>query len=308
VTHLKIATRGSALALWQARHVAAELERLHEGVTTELIRIKTTGDKILDVPLAKVGGKGLFTKEIEEALLDGRADLAVHSMKDVPAELPEKLAIRAILERADPRDAVATVTGGPFSSLPTNAKIGTSSLRRVCQIKAKHPGFEFIAIRGNVQTRLNKLGKEADAVVLAAAGVKRLGIDDQMHFFLETDEMLPAVAQGAIGIETRAGDERVNPLTEVLNHPDSAVCVAAERAFLARLEGGCQVPIAGYATLEGDTLHLQGLVGEVDGSQLIRRSLSGSRTEAISLGTALADEVLDAGGREILARLYAEND
>jgi len=308
VAHLKIATRGSALALWQAEHVAAELERLHEGVTTELIRIKTTGDKILDVPLAKVGGKGLFTKEIEEALLDGRADLAVHSMKDVPAELPEKLVIRAILERADPRDAVATVTGGPFSTLPVNAKIGTSSLRRMCQIKAKHPGFEFVAIRGNVQTRLDKLGKEADAVVLAAAGVKRLGIDDQMHFFLEMDEMLPAVAQGAIGIETRAGDERVNPLTEVLNHPDTAVCVAAERAFLARLEGGCQVPIAGHATLEGDTLHLQGLVAEVDGSQLIRRSLSGSRTEAISLGTALADEVLDAGGREILARLYAEND
>ncbi|MDQ6958263.1 MAG: hydroxymethylbilane synthase [Mariprofundaceae bacterium] len=308
MTHLKIATRGSALALWQAEHVAAELERLHEGVTTELIRIKTTGDKILDVPLAKVGGKGLFTKEIEEALLDGRADLAVHSMKDVPAELPEKLAIRAILERADPRDAVATVTGGPFSTLPANAKIGTSSLRRVCQIRAKYPGFEFVAIRGNVQTRLDKLGKEADAVVLAAAGVKRLGIDDQMHFFLEMDEMLPAVAQGAIGIETRAGDERINPLTEVLNHPDTAVCVAAERAFLARLEGGCQVPIAGHATLDGDTLHMQGLVGEVDGSQLIRRSLSGSRTEAISLGTTLADEVLDAGGREILARLYAEND
>ncbi|GMQ99382.1 MAG: hydroxymethylbilane synthase [Zetaproteobacteria bacterium] len=308
MAHLKIATRGSALALWQAEHVAAELERLHEGVTTELIRIKTTGDKILDVPLAKVGGKGLFTKEIEEALLDGRADLAVHSMKDVPAELPEKLAIRAILERADPRDAVATVTGGAFSTLPTNAKIGTSSLRRVCQIKAKYPGFEFVAIRGNVQTRLNKLGKEADAVVLAAAGVKRLDIDDQMHFFLETDEMLPAVAQGAIGIETRAGDERVNLLTEVLNHPDTAVCVAAERAFLARLEGGCQVPIAGHATLEGDTLHMEGLVGEVDGSQLIRRSLSGSRTEATLLGTALADEVLDAGGREILARLYAEND
>jgi len=307
VAHLKIATRGSALALWQAKYVATELERLHEGLTTELVRIKTTGDKILDVPLAKVGGKGLFTKEIEEALLDGRADLAVHSMKDVPAALPEKLTIRAILERADPRDAVATVTGGGFSSLPMNAKIGTSSLRRVCQISAKHPGFEFVAIRGNVQTRLNKLGKEADAVILAAAGVKRLGIDDQMHFFLGTGEMLPAVAQGAIGIETRVEDEQVNSLTEVLNHTDTAVCVAAERAFLARLEGGCQVPIAGHATLEGDTLHLQGLVGETDGSQLIRRRLSCSRTGAVSLGTALADEVLDAGGREILARLYAEN-
>jgi len=307
VTHLRIATRGSALALWQANHVAAELERLHEGVTTELIRIKTTGDKILDVPLAKVGGKGLFTKEIEEALLDGRADLAVHSMKDVPAELPERLEISAILERADPRDAVATVTGGPFPTLPANAKIGTSSLRRVCQIRAKFPGFEFVAIRGNVQTRLNKLGREADAVVLASAGVKRLGIDDQMHIFLDTDDMLPAVAQGAIGIETRVGDEQVNVLTGALNHPDTADCVACERAFLARLEGGCQVPIAGHAILDGDTLHMEGLVGEVDGSQLIRRQASGPRSEALSLGTALADEVLDAGGREILARLYAEN-
>ncbi len=307
MTHLKIATRGSALALWQARYVAAELERLHEGVTTELVRIKTTGDKILDVPLAQVGGKGLFTKEIEEALLDSRADLAVHSMKDVPAELPEKLVIGAILERADPRDAVATVTGGPFATLPVRARIGTSSLRRVCQIRAKHPGFEFVSIRGNVQTRLNKLGREADAVVLAAAGVKRLGIDDQMHVFLDTDEMLPAVAQGAIGIETRVEDEQVNALVYALNHPDTADCVLAERTFLARLEGGCQVPIAGHATLDGDTLYMQGLVGEVDGSQLIRRRISGPRSEATSLGTTLADEVLDAGGREILARLYAES-
>ncbi len=305
--HLKIATRGSALALWQARHVAAKLERLHKGVTTELLRIKTTGDKILDVPLAKVGGKGLFTKEIEEALLDSRADLAVHSMKDVPAELPEKLAIHAILERADPRDAVATVTGGPLSTLPKNATIGTSSLRRVCQLKARHPEFKFVSIRGNVQTRLNKLGKEADAVVLAAAGVKRLGIDDQMHVFFETSEMLPAVAQGAIGIETRAGDEQVNSLVAALNHQDTADCVMIERAFLARLEGGCQVPIAGYATLDGDVLRMEGLVGEVDGSQLIRRQTSGPRSQAVPLGSALADEVLDAGGREILTRLYAES-
>ncbi len=306
--HLRIATRGSALALWQAEHVATELKHLHTGITTELVRIKTTGDKILDVPLAKVGGKGLFTKEIEEALLDGRADLAVHSMKDVPAKLPEKLMIRAILERADSRDAVATVTGGAFSTLPTHAKIGTSSLRRVCQIKAKYPSFKFIAIRGNVQTRLNKLGTEADAIVLAAAGVKRLGIDGQMHLFLDTNEMLPAVAQGAIGIETRTDDARVNTLVDALNHPDTATCVLAERAFLARLEGGCQVPIAGHATLEGDTLHLEGLVGEVDGSKLIRRQASAPRSDAEMIGIKLADAVLDAGGREILARLYAEND
>ncbi len=307
MSHLRIATRGSALALWQARHVAAELERLHSGLSTELVRIKTTGDKILDVPLAKVGGKGLFTKEIEEALLEGRADLAVHSMKDVPAEVPAGLGIRAILQREDPRDAAATVTGGDLSSLPQNATIGTSSLRRICQLKARHPGFEFVAIRGNVQTRLNKLGNEVDAVILAAAGVKRLGIADRMHLFLEPGEMLPAVAQGAIGVETRQDDGEVNGFVDILNHRDTADCVAAERGFLARLEGGCQVPIAGLARLDGDGLSLEGLVGEVDGSVLIRRRISGPRAEAEALGVALAEEVLAAGGKAILDRLYAQD-
>jgi hydroxymethylbilane synthase len=306
MNHLRIATRGSALALWQAEHVAAELERLHEGVTTELIRIKTTGDKILDVPLAKVGGKGLFTKEIEEALLENRADLAVHSMKDVPAELPEGLIIRAILKREDPRDAAATITGGDLSTLPGNARIGTSSLRRVCQLKARYPGFSFVPIRGNVQTRLNKLGKEVDAVILAAAGVIRLGIADQMHVFFDANQMLPAVAQGAIGVETRAGDTRVNDLVDALNHQDTAECVLAERSFLARLEGGCQVPIAGHATLLGDMLYLEGLVGETDGSEMIRRHVSGSRAEAAGLGRQLAEEILAAGGKAILDRLYSQ--
>jgi len=307
LSHLRIATRGSALALWQARHVAAELERLHSGVSTELVRIKTTGDKILDVPLAKVGGKGLFTKEIEEALLEGRADLAVHSMKDVPAEVPAGLGIRAILQREDPRDAAATVTAGGLSSLPQNATIGTSSLRRICQLKARHPGFEFVAIRGNVQTRLNKLGNGVDAVILAAAGVKRLGIEDQMHIFFDPEFMLPAVAQGAIGVETRQDDRAVNRLVDILNHRDTADCVAAERGFLTRLEGGCQVPIAGLARLEGDCLYLEGLVGEVDGSMIIRRRISGPRTEGAALGISLAEEVLAAGGKAILDRLYAQN-
>jgi len=307
LSHLRIATRGSALALWQARHVAAELERLHSGVSTELVRIKTTGDKILDVPLAKVGGKGLFTKEIEEALLEGRADLAVHSMKDVPAEVPAGLGIRAILQREDPRDAAATVTAGGLSSLPQNATIGTSSLRRICQLKARHPGFEFVAIRGNVQTRLNKLGNEVDAVILAAAGVKRLGIAGRMHLFFEPGEMLSAVAQGAIGVETRKGDRAVNGFVDILNHRDTADCVAAERGFLVRLEGGCQVPIAGLARLDGDDLYLEGLVGEVDGSMIIRRRISGPRAEAEALGVALAEEVLTAGGKAILDRLYAQD-
>lgn len=307
MSHLRIATRGSALALWQARHVAAALERIDPGLSTELVRIKTTGDKILDVPLAKVGGKGLFTKEIEEALLEGRADLAVHSMKDVPAEMPAGLGIRAILQREDPRDAAATVTAGDLSSLPQNATIGTSSLRRICQLKARHPGFEFVAIRGNVQTRLNKLGNEVDAVILAAAGVKRLGIADRMHLFLEPGEMLPAVAQGAIGVETRKDDGEVNGFVDILNHRDTADCVTAERGFLARLEGGCQVPIAGLARLDGDGLRLEGLVGEVDGSILIRRRISGPRAEAEALGVALAEEVLAAGGKAILDRLYAQD-
>jgi hydroxymethylbilane synthase len=305
LTHLRIATRKSPLALWQAEYVSAELARLHPGLTTELVRISTRGDKILDVPLAKVGGKGLFTKEIDEALVDGRADLAVHSMKDVPTELPPGMSIRAIPERADPRDAVATRTGGTLASLPEGARIGTSSLRRLCQLKAHHPTFEFVSVRGSVQTRLDKVGREVDAVILAAAGVKRLGIAGQMHEFLEPEVMLPAVAQGTLGIQTRDDDAVTNALVDGLNHKDTVDRTAAERAFLATLEGGCQVPIAAYAVLDGDRLQLQGLVGEIDGSVLIARSIEGARTDAARLGHMLAEQVLAAGGREILARVYA---
>jgi len=306
LTHLRIATRGSPLALWQAEHVAAELRRHHPNLSTELIRIKTLGDKILDVPLAKVGGKGLFTKEIEEALLDGRADLAVHSMKDVPTELPDGLAIRSILEREDPRDAYATITGGDFSTLPEDARIGTSSLRRVSQLKARFPGFSFVSLRGNVQTRLSKLGTEVEAVILAAAGVKRLKISGEMHGYFSTEEMLPAVAQGAIGIETRIGDDTTNARVDVLNHPDTADCVLAERSFLARLEGGCQVPIGAHALLDGDRIRIEGLVAEVDGSTIIRREAGAGRSEASDLGVRLADDVLNAGGRQILQALYSQ--
>jgi hydroxymethylbilane synthase len=305
LTHLRIATRKSPLALWQAEFVAAELARLHPGLTTELVKITTRGDKILDVPLAKVGGKGLFTKEIDAALADGRADLAVHSMKDVPTELPPGMSIRAIPERADPRDAVATRTGGGLASLPAGARIGTSSLRRLCQLKARFPSFEFVSVRGSVQTRLDKVGREVDAVILAAAGVRRLGIADRMHAFLDTDVMLPAVAQGTLGIQTRDDDDATNALVDGLNHADTVDRTRAERAFLATLEGGCQVPIAAYAVLEGDRLHLSGLVGEVDGSLLIRRTIEGARADADQLGRTLATQVLDAGGREILERVYA---
>jgi hydroxymethylbilane synthase len=307
VTHIRIATRRSPLALWQAEYIAAELKRLFPGTTTELVKIVTKGDKILDVPLAQVGGKGLFTKEIDEALLDGRADIAVHSMKDVPTELPEGTGLRAHPKREDPRDAIATITGGGLDSLPEGATIGTSSLRRVAQINAKHPTFKCISIRGNIQTRLSKLGNEVDAVMLAAAGVRRMGMADQMHDFIAPDEMLPAVAQGTLGIQTRDADDEINAMVDVLNDTDTVDRTRAERAFLARLEGGCQVPIAAFATLDGDTLTLQGLVGEVDGSVIIRRQISGSRSEGESMGISLADEVLDAGGRPILEALYAQD-
>ena len=308
MTHIRIATRRSPLALWQAEHVAAELGRINPGLTTELVKIVTKGDKILDVPLAKVGGKGLFTKEIDEALLDGRADIAVHSMKDVPTVLPAGTSIRAHPKREDPRDAVATITGGGLGTLPRNARIGTSSLRRISQLKDKYPDFEFVSIRGNIQTRLSKLGQEVDAVILAAAGVCRMGMQDKMHEFIPTDVLLPAVAQGTLGIQTRDADVEINTLVDQLNDSDTVDQTRAERAFLARLEGGCQVPIAAFSTLDGDKISLEGLVSEVDGSLTIRRSISGSRSEAASLGINLADEVLGAGGREILARLYSETN
>ncbi|MES0372153.1 MAG: hydroxymethylbilane synthase [Mariprofundaceae bacterium] len=304
--HIRIATRRSPLALWQAEYVSAELKRLDPNVTTELVKIVTKGDKILDVPLAQVGGKGLFTKEIDEALLDGRADIAVHSMKDVPTQLPEGTSIRAHPKREDPRDAIATITGGDMDTLPAGAKIGTSSLRRIAQLKGKYPSFEFVSIRGNIQTRLSKLGEEVDAVILAAAGVCRMGMADKMHQFIPTDIMLPAVAQGTLGIQTRDGDDEINALVDQLNDKDTVDRTRAERAFLARLEGGCQVPIAAYATLDGDSLLLKGLVGDVDGSVVISREITGSRSDGEAMGIKLADEILDAGARPILEALYAE--
>ncbi|MDQ6997289.1 MAG: hydroxymethylbilane synthase [Mariprofundus sp.] len=304
---IRIATRRSPLALWQAEYIASELERLDPNVTTELVKIVTRGDKILDVPLAKVGGKGLFTKEIDEALLDGRADIAVHSMKDVPTELPAGTSIRAHPKREDPRDAIATITGGGLDTLPEGATIGTSSLRRIAQLAGRYPHFKFVSIRGNIQTRLSKLGEEVDAVILAAAGVCRMGMQDKMHQFVDTELLLPAVAQGTLGVQTRDADDVINALIDQLNDTDTVDRTRAERSFLARLEGGCQVPIAAFATLDGDTLHLKGLVGAVDGSVMIARETTGNRADGVALGAALADEVLDAGARPILEALYAES-
>ena len=305
MTHIRIATRRSPLALWQAEYVSAELQRLDPTVTIELVKIMTKGDKILDVPLAKIGGKGLFTKEIDEALLDGRADIAVHSMKDVPTQLPAGTSIRANPKREDPRDAIATITGGGVDTLPKGARIGTSSLRRIAQLKSKYPSFEFVSIRGNIQTRLSKLGVEVDAVILAAAGVCRMDMADKMHQFMDVSLMLPAVAQGTLGIQTRDDDANINALVDQMNDPETVIRTRAERSFLARLEGGCQVPIAAYATLDGEQLRLQGLVGDVNGDVVIAREIEGLAIDAEQMGIALADEILDAGARPILAALYA---
>ncbi|MDQ6950037.1 MAG: hydroxymethylbilane synthase [Mariprofundales bacterium] len=304
--HIRIATRRSPLALWQAEHVAALLQKLDNSVTTELVKIVTKGDKILDVPLAKIGGKGLFTKEIDAALADGRANIAVHSMKDVPTELPAGMSLVAIPEREDPHDMVATLNGVGLAALPVGAKVGSSSLRRICQIKQHFPHLCCVSIRGSVQTRLEKLGSEVDAVILAAAGIKRLGLADRMDGIIPMNQMLPAVAQGTLGIQSCDDQTELNALVARLNHPDSVDRTRAERAFLARLEGGCQVPIAAFAVLDGEQLTLQGLVGEEDGSRLITDTIQGNRSQAEHLGTALADTILEAGGREILARVYAK--
>ncbi len=303
---LVIASRGSKLALWQAHWVQSEIETHFPHLTVRLNIIKTTGDKITDVALAQVGGKGLFVKEIEEALLDGRADLAVHSMKDVPSELPEGLELSATTLREDHRDAFLSVNFASIDDLPQGARVGSSSLRRQAQLLAHRPDLLIHPLRGNVDTRIQKLKDgEYDAIILAAAGVRRLGWQEQVRQYIDPALSLPAIGQGALGIETRIGDSRMAEIVAHFNHTDTADAVDAERALLARLEGGCQVPIAALATIEGDgQLHLTGLVAEVDGSHVIRRECRGPRSEARNLGIALADELLAAGGKAILDALY----
>ncbi len=302
---LKIATRKSALALWQANWIKSTLEGMHEGLEVELVKIVTKGDKILDVPLAQVGGKGLFVKEIEDALLDGRADIAVHSMKDVPTEFPEGLHLAVITKREDPRDAWFSNDGKGLDDMPVGAKIGTSSLRRKVQLKARRPDLEFEDLRGNVDTRLRKL-KEGlyDAIVLAAAGVKRLGVDENVTDYIGADDVLPAVGQGAVGIECRIDDPETHALINPLIHRDSEVAVSAERSFLATLEGGCQVPIASFCEVDGDSIRLRGLVGSLDGKTIIEGERKGAAADAVKLGNELANELLDKGAREILEEVY----
>jgi hydroxymethylbilane synthase len=319
-----IGTRSSKLALWQAEFVKAELNRLYPDIEIELNKIKTTGDKILDVPLAQVGGKGLFVKEIEEALLGGKADIAVHSMKDVPTEFPEGLHLAVICEREDPRDALISQMQNikfkinNFQSIPKGAKIGTSSLRRACQLLSLRPDLKIEQLRGNLETRLRKLDEgRFDAIILAAAGVKRLGLEKRITELLPFEISLPAIGQGAVGIECRIDDEFINKVIAPLNHLETAICVKAERAFLKKLEGGCQVPIAAHArvgqrarsieqktNIDLSSLFLDGLVGSITGDRIIKGHIEGKTEDAEHLGVALAEDVLSQGAKEILDEVY----
>ena len=298
---LVIGTRGSPLALWQANHIAERLRAAFPGLSIRLEPIKTTGDKILDVPLAKVGGKALFVKEIEEALLDQRVDLAVHSMKDVPTELPPGLAISAVTEREDPHDVLISRTGAHFRDLPSGARVGTSSLRRQAQLLHHRPDLHILPLRGNLDTRIRKLALEGlDAIVVAAAGVKRLGLMERITEVLPPEICLPAIGQGALGIEIRQGDSTATGKVGILDHPDTHVAVMAERAFLRRLGGGCQVPFAAHARVADDRLFLRGLVATPDGKQVIAGERQGKRTEGEAVGAALAEELLSRGAAGIL--------
>ncbi len=303
---LRIATRKSPLALWQANHIRQRLQQLHPGLEVELLPMSTRGDKILDTPLAKVGGKGLFVKELEHALLDGRADLAVHSMKDVPVSFPTGLGLTVICEREDPRDAWVSPRYPDVESLPAGARVGTSSLRRQCQLRARRPDLQVLDLRGNVNSRLAKLDAgEFDAIILAASGLMRLELGARITRLLPVTESLPANGQGALGIECRLADTGLHRLLAPLEHPASRLQVLAERAMNRGLQGGCQVPIGAFAVLEGDSLWLRGLVGTPDGQRLLRDEIRGPASQAEHLGELLALRLLAQGAGDILRAVHA---
>lgn len=305
---IRIGTRASALALWQAEWVKSELEKKYPGMTVSLTKIKTTGDKILDVPLAKVGGKGLFVKEIEEAMLANEIDIAVHSMKDVPTFFPDGLHLSCITEREDVRDALLSTRQVKFNDLPRGANIGTSSLRRQAQITSLRPDFVIHQLRGNVGTRIQKLKEgKFDAIILAAAGVKRLGLTEHVSEYLSPEFSLPAIGQGALGIECRIDDRELNGMISFFNHADSRTCVMGERALLRRLEGGCQVPIACYGQVQEGKLKLIGLVGSVDGKRIIKDTITGEPGDCEKLGVTLAETLLKKGADVILREVYGNN-
>jgi len=304
---IRLGSRGSTLALWQAGHVRAEVER-RTGRTVEITKIKTTGDVILDVPLSKVGGKGLFVKEIEEALLSKRIDLAVHSMKDVPTDLPAGLEISCITRREDPRDAFLSVKFARFEDLPKGARVGTSSLRRQTQLLGLRPDLSIVQLRGNLDSRIRKMEEgKYDAILLAAAGLRRLGWDGKIRQYISADVSIPAIGQGALGIEIRSDDGRTRETVAFLDDPETSLAVRAERGFLKRLEGGCQVPIAAHGTVTGDTVSLAGLIGKPDGSRILRGARSGSVSDPAAIGVSLAEELLAQGGREILDEVYRQS-
>ena len=300
---IRIATRESPLALWQAEHVAGLL-RQQQGVDVQLVGMTTQGDQILDSPLAKIGGKGLFVKELEKSLLLRETDIAVHSMKDVPVEFPDGLGLAVILEREDPRDAFVSNHFDDLAALPLGAKVGTSSLRRQCQIRAMRPDLVILDLRGNVQTRLSKLDAgQYDAIILAAAGLKRLRLDTRIRALLTPEQSLPAIGQGAIGIECRVDDAEMVTLLATLNHRDTQDCVMAERAMNERLHGGCQVPIAGFALLQQEQMYVRGIVGQPDGKLLLKAQATGPRHQARQLGIEVAESLLAQGADQILAAL-----
>lgn len=302
---LRIATRKSPLALWQAEHVKARLMEAHKGLQVELVTFTTKGDKILDTPLAKIGGKGLFVKELETAILEGKADIAAHSIKDVPMEFPKGLFLATILEREEPCDAFVSNDFSSIQSLPENSVVGTCSLRRRSQLLSKRPDLKIKDLRGNVNSRLEKLDNgDYDAIILACAGLIRLDMEKRIKQRISSSWILPAVGQGAVGLEAREGDEEVLKLISVLQHDDTTDRIRAERALNKKLEGGCQVPIASYAMLDGDTLHLQALVGEPDGSKIVQGDISGHRSEGEQLGEKLAEDLLSRGAKEILEKLF----
>ncbi|HHH43087.1 MAG TPA: hydroxymethylbilane synthase [Gammaproteobacteria bacterium] len=306
---LRIATRKSPLALWQANHVRDALLARHPGLEVELLTMSTQGDKILDTPLAKVGGKGLFVKELETGMLEGRADLAVHSMKDVPVEFPEGLCLAAVLPREDPRDVLISNHWSSVDELPRGSRLGTSSLRRQSQLRARRPDLQIMDLRGNVNTRISKLDQgDYDAIMLAAAGVKRMGWEERIREFLPPEQFLPAIGQGAIGIEIRSDDTRLQQLVGELNDVQTATRIAAERALNAALQGGCQVPIAGYAEISHGVILLRALVGRPDGTELVQGVISGKPEDAEELGRVLAEDLLSRGAGQILDEVYGEAD
>lgn len=308
IKSLRIGTRGSKLALWQAEWVKARLMEAHSNLRVDLVIIKTSGDMIQGVPLTKIGGKGLFVKEIENALLDGGIDLAVHSMKDVPILIPPGLSIQCVTKREDPFDALISRSGYGLSKLPQGARIGTSSLRRQAQLLHVRSDFAIVTIRGNLDTRLRKLEKQnLDAILLAAAGLKRMGLGDRITETIPTEICLPAIGQGVLAIETRLEDHEVSETIAFLNDSETAVTMRAERAFLRRLEGGCQVPIAAYARWVDGDLVVEGMVASVDGKKMVRQIKRGEAEEAETSGVQLAEAILSLGGDEILREIYDQN-